>query len=180
MNEGKDTARAQVKHDGFTVADAIVSDRAFWLDLTARVDSIISNGEHYVAHELGGGGFNGRAFRVDWIDTSRSPLICNLSGQGKIPVWLRPKLPDNANITSLDYMLDVRPVISRRRVRRYLMNSGLLPSEANEFLRNRDADRNYSHFDNWPSQALRDLLKHGKRHANKWFPSDIAIADDLR
>ena len=158
-------------------AEAIDSNRAYWLDLTAMYKDtrIIGNGNHYVAHELGVGcGFNGRAFRVAWLDADRLPLTCNLSTQGEIPGWLRPQFPDNAHITNLDYLLAERPLLSRRRVKRCLMAAGLRPSEANEFLRARDADRDYDH---WPSQALRDVMKRGKRHAAKRFPIDVHIDD---
>lgn len=161
-------------------AEAIASNRAFWLNLTVehKGDGIIANGNHYVAHELGVGcGFYGRGFKVTWLDPMRPSMICNLSAQGTVPGWLRPHLPDNATITDLGYCLDQRPTLSRRRMKRYLKMAGLLPAQANEFLRNRDADRHYSHFDHWPSQALRDLMKRGKRHADKWFPSNAHIAD---
>lgn len=174
--------------DGVTEAEieaekaaAIQRNRTFWLDLMERQKglSIVANGWHYAAHELGVGmGFYGEAFRVDWIDTSRPPLVCNLSTQGEVPGWLRPQCPDNATITNLDYMLKDRPVISRNRIRRHLIASGLRPAEAGEFLRQHDERLRYSresHY--WPSYLLRDLMKRRKRHAAQWFPKDIYIAN---
>lgn len=154
--------------------------RTFWLELLDQFsgNSIICDGHHYVSHDLGSGmGFYGEAFRVDWLDTTRPPLVCNLSTQGPIPGWLRPQLPDNATITNLDYLLDERPVLSRRRIRRHLIAAGLRPSEASAFLREHDERRYYSresHY--WPSRTLRDLMKRKRRHAARWFPLDVAIA----
>lgn len=84
-------------------AQAIANHRAFWIDLTTthKDTSIIANGNHFVAHELGTGGFSGSRFNVAWLDPARSPLICNMSTQGRIPGWLRPHLPDNASVTEL-------------------------------------------------------------------------------
>lgn len=160
-------------------ADAISRHRNFWLDLFDRRKglSIIANGFHYASHELGVGmGFYGEAFRVEWLDKRRPHLVCNLSTQGEIPGWLRPQFPDNATITHLDYLLGERPVLSRRRAKRYLMAAGLRPSEAGAFLRQHDDRRHYSresHY--WPSASLRDLMKRGKRHAARWFPLNVYI-----
>jgi len=85
-------------------AAAIASNRAFWLDLTAehKDDGIIAGGYHYVAQALSvGQGVEGEAFRVDWLDASRPPLVCNLQTQGEIPGWLRPNHPDNATVTKV-------------------------------------------------------------------------------
>lgn len=162
-------------------AAAIQRNRTFWLDLMERQKghSIVANGWHYASHELGVGmGFYGEAFRVDWLDASRPPLVCNLSTQGEVPGWLRPQCPDNATITNLDYLLGERPVISRNRVRRHLIDAGLRPSEAGEFLREHDKRRRYSresHY--WPSSLLHEVMKRRKRNAAQWFPKDIYIAD---
>lgn len=57
---------------------------------------------HYVVHELGVGcGYDGDAFEVIWLDESRPPLVCNLSGQGTVPAWIRERLPDNAVVKHL-------------------------------------------------------------------------------
>lgn len=160
-------------------ADVIRSSRTFWLDLMEQQKgiSIVANGWHYAAHELGiGMGFYGEAFRVDWLDASRPPLVCNLSTQGEIPGWLRPQCPDNATITNLDYLLAERPVISRNRIRRHLIDAGVRPSVVGEFLRQHDDRRHYSresHY--WPSRLLHDLMKRRKRHAAQWFPWNVVI-----
>lgn len=74
--------------------------RSYWQELAeAPVRRVIRDGEHYVMHELGEGiGFGGRAFRIGWLTPGQEPTICNLSGQGRIPVWMRTRLPDNARV----------------------------------------------------------------------------------
>lgn len=45
-------------------------------------------------HELGtGAGFDGAAFEVTWLD-GQEPSVCNLSGQDRVPAWLRDRMPD--------------------------------------------------------------------------------------
>lgn len=79
-------------------SDAVAQLVAYWNDLAgADILHVIHDGEHFVAHELGVGiGFGGGAFRVAWLAPDREPTVCNLSAQGRIPVWMRDKLPDNA------------------------------------------------------------------------------------
>lgn len=87
---------------------------AYWTGLAgADVLRVIRNGQHYVAHELGVGiGFGGGAFRVEWLAPDREPTVCNLSVQGRIPVWMRDKLPDNARaIEDLGYRVDSFPAM---------------------------------------------------------------------
>lgn len=160
-------------------AEAIHNSRTFWLTLIEQQQgcSIIADGSHYTSHELGVGiGFYGEVFRVEWLDTSRPALVCNLSTQGKIPGWLRPQCPDNATISNLDYLIKERPVISRRRTKRRLMAAGLRPAEAGAFLRMLDDRHHYSRQSYyWPSRSLIALMKHGKRHAVRWFPQNIYI-----
>ncbi|WP_201492443.1 hypothetical protein [Rubrivivax sp. A210] len=160
-------------------AAALSSHRTYWLNLLACQDghSVISKGKHFVRHDLGvDWGFGGTVFRVDWIDPRRPPLTCNLTGQGRIPGWLRPQYPDNATITDLGYLLDERPVMSRTRLRRRLRAAGARAAEVNAFLRDRYTPGQPSFFDYWPSRGLHELMRHGKRHAHRWFPNNILIA----
>jgi len=90
-------------------SDALAQLTTYWNDLAgADVLRVIRGGEHYVAHELGLGiGFGGGAFRVEWLAPDREPTVCNLSAQGRIPAWMRAKLPDNAHaIVDLGYRVD--------------------------------------------------------------------------
>lgn len=80
-------------------AEVLDGHKAYWLDLAQLDDSrrVVEQGHHYFMHELGEGiGFGGRAFRVVWLDQSRSVALCNLSSQGPVPAWMRDRLPDNA------------------------------------------------------------------------------------
>lgn len=78
--------------------------KAYWTDLLNRCADrrVIQDGEHFVLHALGAGcGFSGRSFRVQWLDRQRASLVCNLSGQGRVPAWIRDRLPDNATVSPL-------------------------------------------------------------------------------
>lgn len=93
-------------------ADALDQLTSYWRDLAAApVRRVIYQGQHYTRHELGEGiGFGGEAFRVVWLDAEQEPTVCNLFVQGRIPVWMRDKLPDNArSIEDLGYRIDPFP-----------------------------------------------------------------------
>jgi hypothetical protein len=79
-------------------SDELKRLNSYWTDLAeAPVRRVIIRGYHSVAHDLGEGvGFGGAAFRVKWMAPDREPTVCNLSAQGRIPSWMREKLPDNA------------------------------------------------------------------------------------
>lgn len=80
--------------------------RSYWESLAKQpVERVIHKGQHFVIHELGLGiGFGGRAFTIEWLDADRPPTTCNLSSQGRVPSWMRDKLPDNARVIhTLDY-----------------------------------------------------------------------------
>ena len=75
------------------------SRRDYWLELLERHTErrVVSNGYHRVWHDLGTShGYDGQVFRVRWLDTNRAPVLCNMSGQGPVPAWIRDRLPDNA------------------------------------------------------------------------------------
>jgi hypothetical protein len=74
------------------------STQAYWHELLSEraAERVVYAGDHFVMHELGGTGFYGASFRVHWLDRERAPVECSLSGQGPVPAWLRPQLPDNA------------------------------------------------------------------------------------
>lgn len=93
-------------------AEALERLDSYWSELAdAPVRRVILKGEHYVTHELGVGiGFGGQAFRVEWLAPDQEPTVCNLSAQGRIPVWMRDKLPDNVRaIEDLGYRVDPSP-----------------------------------------------------------------------
>lgn len=84
-------------------AEVAAFARAYWVDLDAECvgSRVISEGEHYVMHELGtGAGFGGAAFEVTWLD-GRAPTVCNLSGQGRVPAWMRERMPDSGRVREL-------------------------------------------------------------------------------
>lgn len=82
--------------------EAVTELESYWNDLADAddVERVIHNGVHYTQHPIVKGirfaGFGNQAFRVDWLASDREPTICNLFAQGRIPMWLRDKLPDNA------------------------------------------------------------------------------------
>lgn len=86
-------------------ARAAAFHQTYWRELmsTHSTTRVVRNGEHFVVHEVGTSpGFGGRIFKVDWFDKGRVPTVCNLSGQGTVPAWLRDELPDNAVITEVE------------------------------------------------------------------------------
>ncbi|MDF6406813.1 hypothetical protein NMT76_25070, partial [Escherichia coli] len=87
----------------------------YWAELAEATDiqRVICQGVHYNWDALGQGiGFGGQAFRVEWLDADREPTECNLFAQGRIPVWMREKLPDNArSIEDLGYRIDPFPAV---------------------------------------------------------------------
>lgn len=79
--------------------------RRFWLEISDDKDIIrvVCDGHHYTAHEPGKGGFGSQVFKVEWHNVSKAPIICSLIHQGKVPSWIKYRLPDNARMTSLGY-----------------------------------------------------------------------------
>lgn len=84
--------------------DNVEFTRNYWTNLLDTVSEcrVVHNGIHYVAHPSGvGRGFGGRQFRINWLDAALAPTVCNLSVQGKVPLWMRDRIPDNAIITTM-------------------------------------------------------------------------------
>ncbi len=96
-------------------SDAVSQLESYWAELAEATDiqRVICQGVHYTWDSLGQGiGFGGQAFRVEWLDADREPTECNLFAQGRIPVWMREKLPDNArSIEDLGYRIDPFPAV---------------------------------------------------------------------
>jgi hypothetical protein len=83
----------------FAMAEVAAFQERYWLNLAKnhKQDRVVCNGNHYVMHELGKGcGFGGAGFRVIWLDVSKPAAHCNLSAQGRVPMWMREHIPDNA------------------------------------------------------------------------------------
>lgn len=83
-------------------AEVIGSARQYWEDLLRECAEVrvVQGGVHHVAHPVETGiGYNGRTFRIHWLDSRLAPSICTLSTQGRIPAWMRDKMPDNAVIS---------------------------------------------------------------------------------
>lgn len=94
-----DASRLTAGDIDFAMAEVAAFQDRYWLDLAKahKHDRVVCNGLHYTMHELGKGcGFGGKGFRVIWLDASKPPAHCNLSAQGRVPLWIRDRIPDNA------------------------------------------------------------------------------------
>lgn len=70
---------------------------ANWQDLmkTKSATRIVIENHHYLIGSRGG--FGGREFSIEFLDTARNPIVTDrLWSQGEVPVHFRDRIPDNA------------------------------------------------------------------------------------
>ncbi len=82
-------------------AEVVASAKQYWEALLREYAEVrvVQDGVHHVSHPIETGiGYNGRTFRIHWLDSSLAPSVCTLSTQGRIPAWMRDQMPDNAQI----------------------------------------------------------------------------------
>lgn len=79
--------------------EAVAHSRQFWEDLLRLPEDrrVVWQGHHHTVHESGTtAGFGGKLFEIRWLAPDRAPVVGHLWAQGRIPEWVRPRLPDNA------------------------------------------------------------------------------------
>lgn len=86
-------------------AERLESTKAYWEKFLQPYAEtrIVQDGVHHVAHPVETGiGYGGKKFRINWLNKDLAPSICTLSTQGRIPVWMRSQMPDNAIISEVE------------------------------------------------------------------------------